>query len=271
MQVLHLAQLREKIAESRNCDVYAFGAHNVVKLYRQGFDPAEIRLQVGLSQMIQRSDLPVPQVQPDVVRCAEDGRLGVVFQRVVGPTLLEMAKQRPGRVASLARLLAEQHRLVHRSAPVDGLRTLKDWMHEKIDEEARLTPPQGQALRRMLDGMPDGNAICHGDFGLQNVIVGPERPMLIDWANATRGRPLGDVARSWIMLRFNDHLALGQRLYCALLAALYLRHYLRGLDHDRREMQHWITLHAALRLRDLHSDAERAPLLAFLGPRLARA
>lgn len=270
MQIIRSAQLREKVGESKNCEVYAFGKTQVVKLYRRGFDPDEIELQAGIAAIVQRSGLPMPQIQPGLVKNAEDGRLGVVYERASGPTLAQALKRQPLRLFNCARILAGQHRLILDSPSIEGLRAQKPWLREKIDEEPAFDDAQRAALGRLLDALPDGDRICHGDFGVDNVILGAERPMLIDWANATRGSGLCDIARSWTMLRFNQFLSKPLRLYCAVLAALYVRYALRGHRYDSGEFERWRLVNAAVRLHDLRADAERAPVLAYLRPRLAR-
>ena len=42
-----------------------------------------------------------------------------------------------------------------------------------------------------LDGLPDGNALCHGKFNLENVLISAHGPIAIDWGRATTRKSLG--------------------------------------------------------------------------------
>lgn len=43
--------------------------------------------------------------------------------------------------------------------------------------------------------------VCHNDFYPNNIIVSSQGPMVIDWAIGTRGSPLADHARTWLISR----------------------------------------------------------------------
>ena len=45
----------------------------------------------------------------------------------------------------------------------------------------------------------DSGALCHNDFYPNNIIVSPRGLMVIDWAMGTRGSPLADHARTWLI------------------------------------------------------------------------
>src|ERR671924_42075 len=52
----------------------------------------------------------------------------------------------------------------------------------------------------VLEQLPDGDRLCHGDFHPANVLVGKRGPVAIDWHRAARGDPMGDLARSRVIL-----------------------------------------------------------------------
>src|SRR5262249_32610054 len=53
----------------------------------------------------------------------------------------------------------------------------------------------------MLEALPDGDRLCHGDFHPANVLVGRNGPAVIDWTGATRGDPAADLARTRLLLQ----------------------------------------------------------------------
>jgi len=48
------------------------------------------------------------------------------------------------------------------------------------------------AERAALRELPDGEALCHGDFHPRNVIVDGDELTIIDWVDASSGPPAAD-------------------------------------------------------------------------------
>ncbi|TMA37195.1 MAG: aminoglycoside phosphotransferase family protein, partial [Deltaproteobacteria bacterium] len=44
----------------------------------------------------------------------------------------------------------------------------------------------------MLETLPDGDQLCHGDMHPGNIMLSRRGPMVIDWTNARRGHPAAD-------------------------------------------------------------------------------
>jgi aminoglycoside phosphotransferase (APT) family kinase protein len=134
-------------------------------------------------------------------------------------------------------------------------------VHERV--RARMESPlvpsdvRDRALA-LLDRLPSGDRLCHGDFNPANVLTGPDgRALVIDWTAASRGDPACDVARSELIVR---HGALGPDA-TAMVAALarvgrrvlwrgYLGTYLRLRPLDRSTVERWFTVMAATRLAE---------------------
>ena len=126
---------------------------------------------------------------------------------------------------------------------------------------------------QLLESLPDGSTVCHGDLHPENILVAGGRAVVIDWTNATRGNPLADVARSCLMLK-SPYTPPGPLLRVAVsllrrtIRHTYLRLYLRLTEADEQEMLLWKIPVAAARLVD-KVPGEREWLLELITRSLA--
>jgi Ser/Thr protein kinase RdoA (MazF antagonist) len=115
---------------------------------------------------------------------------------------------------------------------------IKTRLSERIALAEALSPERRNALRAGVAGMPDGDRLCHVDFHPMNVLGTIERPIVIDWPDASRGDPAADVCRSYLLLH----------LYAAELAEPYIDAYCRVGRISREAMSAWLPFIAAARL-----------------------
>jgi hypothetical protein len=182
--------------------------------------------------------------------------------------MLTLLQRQPWRVLGLAGALATAHRAVHRVAAPADLPDVRQVLAARI-HDAVLPPHLRTFATRVLDGLPDGDRLCHGDYHPGNVLLAADRTAVIDWAGATRGVPDADHARTLLLLRWADPLPgtplLSRALIAAgrsLLAHRYARTYRRGAP-PLRQVDSWLVVHAAARLSE-GIQVEQAMLIGFL-------
>jgi Ser/Thr protein kinase RdoA (MazF antagonist) len=144
--------------------------------------------------------------------------------------MLATLERHPWALLGYARTLAEaQIRINNVQAPAD-LPGIRQTLATRIDAAA-LRPQRRDFARRILDGLPAGDRLCHGDFHPGNVLVGADRVSVIDWANATRGVPEADYARTVLLLEQADPLPDTSPFFRSLMAAgrsLFARAFARA-------------------------------------------
>lgn len=118
--------------------------------------------EVEIMRYVRERGYPVPRV-------FQISGLDLTLERIGGRTMLEELRRRPWRFRSHARTLARLHRELH-----------------------------AIAVPAFLDG--DGDAVLHLDLHPANVMLAPNGPVVIDWANAARGDAALDVAVSAVVL-----------------------------------------------------------------------
>jgi aminoglycoside phosphotransferase (APT) family kinase protein len=224
-------------------DVYAWGEGRVLKLFhgRDGGERAD--REFAATRAVHAAGLPVPAAF-EVVKV--EGRRGIVFERIEGVSLLGHVQRRPWALFGAVRLLAELHARIHRCAAPAELPTLRERIAARIDAAEGVAAAQRQTARGRLACLPDGTALCHGDFHPGNVLVTPRGPVVIDWSSASRGDPLGDVACTSRLMRTAHlppwapatmHLLL--RCLRPVMHRAYLKRYFQLHAGRRRQIEAW--------------------------------
>ena len=102
--------------------------------------------------------------------------------------------------------------------------------------------------------MPEGERLCHGDFHPDNVLMTDHGPVVIDWIDATLGRPLADVARSSVILLGvsapGSRASWVEKVMVEWYHRIYLRHYFRLRPGGEDEYRAWRPIVAAARMSE---------------------
>jgi aminoglycoside phosphotransferase (APT) family kinase protein len=132
---------------------------------------------------------------------------------------------------------------------------------EKVNAAEALPADLRSQVLAQLEGMPDGDRICHGDYHPGNILVTGQGEVVIDWIDATLGNPLADVARTTVLLlgaietdQIRDP---WHKAAIRILHAIYLRRYFALCPHGKREYAQWIPVVAAARLSENISELEQ--------------
>jgi len=92
--------LGRPLALGRTAEVYAWEQGQVLKLFYDWFDLEAIRHEARLAQAVQTTGLPVPRVGRII---HVNGRNGLLYRRIEGPSMGKVPARRPWRVRAYAR------------------------------------------------------------------------------------------------------------------------------------------------------------------------
>ncbi|HEY3843679.1 MAG TPA: aminoglycoside phosphotransferase family protein [Acidimicrobiales bacterium] len=190
----------ELVAEGRMAEVYTYGDGQVVKLDRpewSGVSAFESDVLIRLDQ----AGLPVARCHGVVTI---DGRCGVVLDRVEGrPLSAHLLEAEGDAVAALAARFAALGSTINRTA-MKGLPDLVSRLAGELGQSG-LAPELAAELGELLLQIDDGQrGVCHFDFHPENVLVGPDRWVVIDWLTVASGPPAADLARTLVLWGHND-------------------------------------------------------------------
>ncbi|MFD2795044.1 phosphotransferase family protein [Promicromonospora vindobonensis] len=261
------------LGSGREAEVYARGNDAVVKLYRTGQHGHH-------AEALALTSLAGHRVAPGLVEVIDhDGRPGLVLERVIGTDMLDLLQRRPWRMRTLARALADAHVVVQGVRAPAELPDVRQVLATRIEAAAVPRELRGFALR-LLDGLPSGDRLCHGDYHPGNVMVTADGVSVIDWPNAARGVPEADHARALLLMRWADPMPdapLATRAVVAGGRSLLVRGYAhryarahrrqtqgRGSPARLQHLESWLVVHLAARLSE-GIDAEQPLLTDLLG------
>lgn len=247
----------------RTAEVYTWNEGTILKLFHEWFPLSAIEHEAQVAHAVHEAGLPVPAVG-DLIEI--DGRYGLVYERVIGVSMLEAQASHPWTLLRCARLLAELQADMHETEAAQGLPAQHQSLRRKIQEAKVLTSDLREAALRMLEELPQGYQLCHGDFHPGNVMMTERGAVVIDWIDATRGNPLADVARSSLLMDMAPlqdgapHpwiLGLGRKWF----HRAYLRRYFQLRPENQQDLTAWRLVNAAARLSE--GIPEERALLAF--------
>lgn len=239
------------IAFGRTAEIYAWEDGWVLKLFHDWCPDEWVRYEAEMARAVQVAGLPVPAAG-EIVEIGD--RLGLTYQRVEGSTMFEEMSARPWTLPRSSRLLAELQAGMHDDNTVTGLPLQRQRLENKIREAEGLSPDLRAAALEALAAMPEGARLCHGDFHPANVLMTDRGPVVIDWIDATLGRPLADVARSSVLLMGvrapGSRASWVQKLMVEWHHRIYLRHYFRLRPGGEDEYRAWRPIVAAARMSE---------------------
>jgi uncharacterized protein (TIGR02172 family) len=263
------------IGAGRTADVFAWGNEQVLKLYQDWMPAVAIEREFALTRLAREAGLPVPAAD-EMLRI--DGRLGIVFERVRGTSLLKTLESRPWELVSISRLLAEYHARMHACSLPPEAPGQREQIEQGIAWANDLSETEKQSILTSLAHLPDGNAICHGDFHPDNIIMTEHGPVIIDWMTGRRGHPLADVARMLLLIQTGGlppRISFGMRLLINAsrsgLVTTYLARYRQIHSASQAGIDAWRLPLLAARLFELENyPAEKQLILKRIHSMIAK-
>ena len=256
--------LGERLGAGRFSEVFVWGPESVVKLFYPGYPPEEIVREMQQARIARDAGLPTPDVLGLV---ALQGRNGIEFERVHGPTVYDLIRAAAQPMAELARAFFDLQHQTYRIA-IRGLEPLGPGLINGVaNARGVLWSHRHQAIDVIR------TAVCpipvHGDFHPLNVIMSSSGMVVIDWATAGTCDAALDLTRTMLLLKYSRPEQVERKARSEFLAAYSA--YCRLAWSGRMEhLLRWQVPAVLLRLVELESPAspgwavERALLMKLL-------
>lgn len=260
------------IGVGRTAEVREYGAGKILKLYREEIPEQHVDIEYRLSMLVYEQGVATPQPYE---RIQVEGRQGIVYQQIMGPTLLKLMGRKPWLNFSCFRKMAELHYSLHQ---LDGLGEAggqKKLLARNIAAAPMLNEDEKSQILEQLALLPEGKKLCHGDFHPDNVLM-DDKLWVIDWMTGVSGNPAADVARSYIMFSIGaipEGASSFMKRFIGFarkrMTAQYLSNYQRLSGLSAAEIEPWVLPVAAARLVEWLSPPEKEQLVSEIRRRLA--
>ncbi|MEK3899438.1 phosphotransferase family protein [Paenibacillus sp. FSL R7-0179] len=239
------------IGQGRTAEVLEYGEETILKLYREDVPEGHVDLEYRISKWVYEQGVATPQPHERVV---VEGRQGILYQQIAGPTLLQQMNRKPWLNFSGFKQMAGLHYSLHQLGGMGEAGAQKKRLEQHIIAAPMLETDEKTQILSRLARLPDGDKLCHGDFHPDNILM-DDKLWVIDWMTGVRGNPAADVARSVIMFSIGamppqaSVFAKGFLGFARKrLTAQYVGRYLKLSGLTLAEIEAWILPVAAARL-----------------------
>lgn len=259
------------IAQGNTAEIFDYGNHSILKLYRDGLPKSLCHDEFEKTQVAYQLIKNVPK---PVDTISFDERVGAIYEKLSGKTMLKKLLSSPWRVAQYAKALARYHINIQKPVAVE-FPTVKEKLKADIDRVDLLSDTEKHCIYRNLDALPNGDTLCHFDYHPDNIILHDIGYSIIDWMTACKGDKLSDVARTGIILKFSRiprvpaiiNLLVGR--FQRNVYKNYINEYLNLTQENMHNIEKWEPVVAAARLSEWIPTEEKEMLLAFVRKSMA--
>lgn len=261
----------KQIGQGRTADIFELSEDRILKLYKEGFPEEATADEFQISSIVYDQGINCPR---PIEKISDNNRHGIIFERVLGTSLLHSIRRNPFLIKKCSRILAMLHYELHSRTAIDIPREQKMVLIDNIQAALILTESEKLAIIDYLKQLPDDDKLCHGDFHPDNILFDREF-RVIDWMTGAAGNPSGDVARSLIILIYGTMHEKTPKLIQVVVNFLrhhikseYIKHYLKISGKSFNEIDSWILPVAAARLVESIPETEKEKLVKVIRTRL---
>lgn len=241
------------IGRGMTAEVYEWAPGMVLKLFFDRYSEDRIKYEAEITKLLHEAGVPSPAIYGMI---DVDGRKGIILERIIGKTILSHIQVKPWKLYYFAQKMAQLHFKIHTHS-ANNLPSQKERFTYKIKLSSQILGDMEKKVLDYIDSLPNDICVCHGDIHFNNIIVSQNELVAIDWNSAYQGNPLGDVARTALLIS-SPAMPPGTPNITIMLSEYaksvtywtYLNEYMRLAKVKFEDIDAWILPVAAAKLKD---------------------
>ena len=264
--MINIQELK-KIATGGQAEIYDLANGKILRLMLRPEDSFLVDYEYQSLQAVKGSGLFVPEVFEKV---NVDNRPGFIMEKIEGFNLTKMFQKNPLLLFRKIKELSTVHFKLNQIKAPENLIDLRSRIRKLVDKSDFIDSGTKDFVYEILDQLPDGDRLCHGDFHPGNIIVKDGNPYIIDWCGATKADPVADVAHTYLLFRNVPKIPNSSNIsfYMLKLAALlsastYYKTYNKNYKLDESLFSKWLLVRAAERTY-YGMESEKKDLVKFI-------
>ena len=238
-------------------------AGKVLKLFNF-YGRSEAENEVRMTKIASEAGLACPVVYGDVVEMND--RLGFYMEKIRGQAFANQGIYGGGpKAKQLSEEFARFHVQLHAKEGIEMPLRFKDVAGASIRNSTVLSVDERMKILELLDSLPDGDRVYHGDFHPGNVMRRDDTGelVIVDWVRAMTGHPLADVARasailSTAWLEFFPGIRRIVRRAIRSFSQRYEEAYFEHSEFDPADIEPWRVVVAGMRIREIQAKNKAA-------------
>ena len=186
----------EKIVGVGNtATVYEWEGNKVLKLFHQDYPMESVEKEFKNARLIWNMEFSKPKAYEIITY---NKQIGIIYDRLKGESLLDWF-MRTGNIEECAIYMAKLHKQIMENK-INGVPNYKDFLRNNIQNAKSLK--EKEEILYILDKLPNGSTLCHGDFHPGNIFIYNGQTTVIDFMNICHGHFLYDIARTVFLVEY---------------------------------------------------------------------
>lgn len=219
----------DRVVAVRNKKTVYRDEDKCIKVFNEDYSKADVLNEALNQARVEDIGLHVPKILEVAMI---EGKWAIISEFIKGETLADMMAKNPGQKNEyLSQFVDIQKEVLSKKCAL--LNELRIKMNRKISQ-ADIDATTRYELHTRLNGMPQENFVCHGDFNPSNIIIAESgEHYIIDWTHVTQGNPAADAARTYLLFWLSGDID---------GASKYLELFCKKLDVPRQIVQKWMPI-----------------------------
>ncbi len=181
----------KRIARGNTAEIFEYEEGKICKLFFEGYSIEAIKQEYRNALCMERDEFPVPKVY-EIINIRN--RTGIIYSRLYGWSMLDKIIQGE----DIDKLLIKMCNL-HKS--ILNCHTQEVISYKEFLEGTAKRSSNYSLILDYIEGLPEGDNLCHGDFHPNNVWINLDgSEAIIDFMNVCHGPWQYDVARTYFLI-----------------------------------------------------------------------